>query len=116
MTPTEFVIELKRAAHSGADSTMRYLAAPEGRKPSEPLASLSGWYRGLSESDKEMARTLARYSADGSLFHLLSVLDGVINLGPERGSFEIYYVSGDGKTRLNDPEGDFLYDIFNAAA
>ena len=116
MTPTEFVVALKQAAHSGADSTMKYLAAPEGRKPQEPLASLSVWYRGLSEADKEMARTLARYSADGSLFHLLSVLDGVVNLDPKRGSLELHHVSGDTRTRLNDPEGDFLYDIFNKAA
>ncbi len=63
-----------------------------------------------------MAITLARYSADGSLFHFLSVLDGVVNLGPQRSSFELYHVCGDAKTRLNEPEGDFLYDIFNNAA
>jgi hypothetical protein len=116
MTPTDFVTALKKSCRSVADSTTDYLAKPEGRKPPEPLASLSAWYRGLSPSDQAMARTAIQYAADGSLFTLLSVIDGVASVTNAPGSLELYHVHDGTRLRLNDPDGELLYDIFNTVA
>ncbi len=63
-----------------------------------------------------MVRTAIQYAADGSLFTLLSVIDGVASVTDEPGALELYHVHDGTRSRLNDPDGDFLYDIFNTVA
>ena len=114
MTPEQFVVELKANVRSEVESTIEYLANPPVKNPPDHLGILSRWYRNLSDKDKEVARMAMEYAADGSLFGLLNVLDGVYDLpSGAGGKFELYYVEGEKRIRLNDPEGDFLYDIFN---
>lgn len=114
MTPENFVTELKADVRSEVESTIEYLANPPVKNPPDHLGVLSRWYRKLSDEDKEVARIAMEYAAEGSLFGLLNVLDGVDDLPSSAGGkLELYYVEGDRKVRLNDPEGDFLHDIFN---
>ena len=63
-----------------------------------------------------MVRTAMEYAADGSLFGVLSLLDGVSSLKGVPGSLELFYCHENVRLRLNDEEGDFLHDHFNNLA
>ena len=54
-------------------------------------------------------------AAEGAIFGLLCVLDGVrvIEDAPDKGGFELYYVKVDKRVLLN-PSGDELHDIFQS--
>lgn len=114
MTPEHFVADLKADVRSEVESTIEYLADPPVENPPDHLGVLSRWYRNLSDEDKKVARIAMEYAAEGSLFGLLNVLDGIRNLpSGTGGTLELYYVEADRKVRLNDSDGDFLHDIFN---
>ncbi len=111
--PLQFVGALKAETRRSVEGTIKYMQAPEGRGPSEPLRSLGQWYRGLSPENQALVRAAMNYAAEGSLFRLLSVFDNVAFAGDIRGHYELYHVGETHKTRLNNPDGDFLYDLFN---
>src|SRR5262245_4843890 len=114
MTPETFVAALKESVREGADSEIRYYARPPSPNPPTHLARFSTWYRRLTSSDRKVARDAIRYAADGSLFDLLTFLDNIASLTEEEGTFELWHVSKRGKrTRLNNPDGDLLTDLFN---
>lgn len=114
MTIEQFIIDLKSEARGEVAGTIKYISNPPGNHPPEHLANLSKWYCGLSEEDQSIARMAMEYSAEGALFALLNVLDGVYDLPSNKGGkFELYFVRENERMRLNDPEGDLLYDIFN---
>lgn len=112
-TPVQFVVSLKADTRASVESTIEYLRASSARKPPEPLQSLGLWFRGLGAEDQAMVRTAMTYAAEGSLFGVLSVLDGVSSARGVPGQYELYHVSDGSRTRLNDPDGDFLHDLFN---
>ena len=113
MTPEKFVTELKADVRKGVEGTLNYLANPPGKNPPEHLGVLSKWYRGLSDEDKELAQMAMEYAAEGSLWNLLNVLDACYDLPSSVGGvFELYYVKGDQRIRLNEPD-NYLHDIFN---
>ena len=117
MTPEQFVHDLKASAREGVAATIEYLEAPLGPKPAEHLALLSKWFRGLTKRDQEMVQMAMEYAAEGNLFGLLSVLGNVVGLpSGARESMRCKYEESGKRTRLNDPDGDFLYDLFNNEA
>jgi hypothetical protein len=113
LTQDSFVAALKSHVRESVDSTIEYLCDPPGFKPPEPLASLSRWFRTLKPDDQNMVRTAMEYAADGSLFGVLSLLDGVSKLEGVPGSLELYYVHENERYRLNESDGGLLYDNFN---
>ena len=113
MTPEQFVVELKQVVRDGVEGEIEYYLNPPVTNPPGHLGVFSRWYQGLSDEDKEVARIALEYAAEGSLFSLLNILDNVQSLPSMKGHLESYYVEDNTKLRLNDPEGDFLYDIFN---
>jgi hypothetical protein len=114
MNPEQFVSDLKTEVRNSVDGTIEYLANPPVKNPPDHLGVLSNWYRNLSNADKEVAKMAMEYAAEGSLFSLLNILDGMHYLPSSiAGELELYYVEDDKRIRLNDPEEHFLYDIFN---
>jgi hypothetical protein len=77
MGDEQFVDAVKLVVY---DATVRgvrkLLEDPSGRAPRPNLVNLSHWYRGLSDTDREMVVSVARLSADHSVFGFLAVLDG----------------------------------------
>ena len=53
------------------------------------------------------------YVAEGSLFTLLNIFDGIADTPSSGGEFELYHVKDGSRVRLNETEGAFLHDIFN---
>jgi hypothetical protein len=113
LTQDAFVAALKSEVRTSVESTIEYFCDPPGFKPQEPLNSLSRWFRTLSATDQDMVRTAMEYAADGSLFGMLSLLDGVSNLKGAPGSLELYYCHENVRRRLNDPDEGLLHEQFN---
>jgi hypothetical protein len=114
MKPEAFVAALKQNVRSLAASEADYLADPPSPRPPEHLARFSAWFRRLSANDREVARDIICYAAEGSLFGLLTYLDNLASLPEQSGRFELWYVEGDGeRVRLNDEDGELLSELFN---
>jgi len=56
-------------------------------------------------------------SAKAAVFGFFCVLDGVrvVEDGEDKGEFELLFRKGEVATRLNDPEGELLHDLYNTA-
>jgi hypothetical protein len=77
--------------------------------------TISKWFGGLSENDKEIFRRAIAIGAHQATFGMLAVLDGVrqIEDSPVKGTLELNYIKGDQRTLLNAPGAEALHDIFN---
>ncbi|HEX8913648.1 MAG TPA: hypothetical protein VF796_14915 [Humisphaera sp.] len=113
MQPHEFVASLRRVTRQSVTSTVDYLANPPVPEPPGYLGEFARWWKGLSDQQRVVARDLLEYVAEGSLFHLLTVLDGTSTLEGHEGTFELFHVIGESRTRLNDPDENLLCDLFN---
>ena len=117
MTPHAFVAALKESVRKAAASEAECSAAPLTAKPTEHLSRFSAWFRQLTPNDQEIAREVIQFSAEGSLFGLLTYLDNIASLTEEGGVFELWHVGEGGeRIRLNDPDGELLTDLFNNLA
>jgi hypothetical protein len=117
MTPETFVTALKAEVRETAESEAKYYARPPSSNPPKHLARFSAWYRRLSPSNRKVAREVMWFAAEGSLFTLLTYLDNLALPTDEGGTLEVWHVSKRGKrTRLNDPDGEMLSDLFNNIA
>ncbi len=63
-----------------------------------------------------MLRAALREVAESAVFGFFCVLDGVrvIEESPEKGDLELYYVKGEERNLLNNPNGGELHDLFNS--
>src|SRR5438445_10161900 len=78
MTPEEFVAAIERAVLNPAvEETVRQLAEPSGRAPSEGALRLHDWYAKLDEEGKARVAEAVREAARSAVFGFLCVLDGV---------------------------------------
>lgn len=114
MNASEFITAIRsEVQESATDETMSLLQRPPGRRPATLLASLSQWFNALSEADRQGVREVAAMASHAAVFGFLAVLDGVrvIEDGPDKGTFELRYVKGEGTTLLNDPARPPLHDI-----
>ena len=115
MTPEEFVKAVKIAVvRSSVDGTVSELAKPAGRRPAPELVELSEWYKRLPPEDqKQLAAVVAR-ACRLATYGFLCVLDGLkaIEDAPDKGTLELFHVSGEERTHLNDPAQTFLSALF----
>lgn len=116
MRADEFVTSLKREVRQSVAATLGYIADPPVPQPPAHLGEFARWWQGLSGPQRDVARRMMEYVAEGSLFAVLNVLDGVASLQGQDGAFELFHCTAESRTRLNAPEGDFLYDLFNNTA
>lgn len=117
MTQEQFVDALKIAvAESSVKSVVATLEDPPGRKPRELYKKLSEWYKGLDPKSKDMVVDVVKLSVDHGVFGLLCVIDGVraITDGDKSGEFVLSYKDDDGEFILNNPNEDYLHDLYNA--
>ncbi len=116
MTQEEFIQGIKLSVCDGAvKGTIRSLERPPGRKPDPQYVRRSEWYRGISDEDKSMVREVIAEASESAVFGFCCVLDGVrfVESRPDKGDFELYYVNGGERTRLNDPQHEELHNLFN---
>ncbi|MCL4639686.1 MULTISPECIES: hypothetical protein [Olivibacter] len=117
MTQEQFVDALKIAVtESSVKGVVSALESPPGRKPKDLYKKLSEWYNGLDAADKNMVVDIVRLSIDHGVFGFLCVIDGVraIAGGDKSGEFTLSYKDVDGESILNDPNEDYLHDLYNA--
>ena len=117
MNSEEFVRVLKLVCSdlSGSKAIASY-QNPPGRSPSQWLKRLSKWFLQLTQSDQAMLIEALDDMAEGVVFGVLCVLDGVraIENGPDKGELELYYAKGESRVLLNDVKQSELHGIFQA--
>ena len=106
-------MDLKRLVRQGVDATVAHIEAPPGPKPPEHIATLSAWYQRLPTEDKALMHMAMHFSAEGSLFALLNVLDGVARLPHQDGGLLLIERTDAGDVVLNPSEDIYLYEVFN---
>ncbi len=92
------------------------LNKPPGRKPRQRHVAQSQWFNQLSTDDKNNVKEVVQEAVDEAIFGFLAVLDGVRAVedsSEHNGEFKLMYGREDGEDRLNDPDKEYLHDIFN---
>jgi hypothetical protein len=90
------------------DAAMSQLARPIGSRADR--VELAAWFNRLAAEDKDRVAGVVRLAADGAVFHMMAVLDGVKVIDNEH--TELYLRTGSG-TLLN--EGQNLHELFQIA-
>jgi hypothetical protein len=101
------------AIDSAAASLESQLAKPSGREPSQKLMELSAWFNKLNEQDRKHLHAVIQMAARGSAFGILCILDGVRGVvkREDQSSFELYFVTENGRVLLNDSKDVMLHDM-----
>ena len=118
MDPYDFVRSIKEAVEDAAiEGTIESLENLPGRKPAKELVENSEWYKSLDEVGKSRVKSIIADSVGSAVFGMFAVLDGVRSISPigEKNNLELVHHSGQKKTLLNDPDKEFLHDIYNDA-
>jgi hypothetical protein len=114
MDPETFIEILKSTVEESAISdTLNILKEPPGKKPKESLVRMSKWFNKLSENDKAMVEEVLGEGLQMNMFGLLCLLDGVRLVDNFHGKLELYFVQENVKVLLNDPNKEYLHDIYN---
>jgi len=95
---------------SAIEDTIDNLKSPPGRKPDENLVKQSAWFNSLSDSDKDMVKSIISDAVNESVFGFLCVLDGVRSISDSGDSNKLKLTHGD--TLLNDIENQYLHDLY----
>ncbi len=117
MTSEEFVEAIKLYVRDAAIRDVTSICSkPPGRTPENRLVEASGWFNSLGETEKSTLEWIVKEAVDYAVFGLLCVLDGVrvIEEPGDRGELRLLYVKGSEQVLLNDPNKEFLHDLFNA--
>ncbi|MDG6896210.1 hypothetical protein [Volucribacter amazonae] len=115
MTQLEFVEILKELIGQGTcDDVIDLLDDPPGRRPAQYLVEMSNFFKSQDENSKEMIKKIISYTADTALFGLFCIIDDVRTFDNEHGHLELFYIKEKIKVLLNDPEQEYLHDIFNS--
>ncbi len=116
MTPEEFARRIREFVYPGiVEDTLSLLGKPPGRKPSPLRVELSTWFVNLSDADKTQVKRVIQFSVHAALFEILAILDGASfleGLG-SKGRFELQFIKEGRSVLINDPEAEFLHDLFN---
>jgi hypothetical protein len=117
MNSKEFVEAIKLTVRDAAIAgTIRQVAAPSGRQLPDSERLRANWFSALSEADKDMIESVVQEAVHQAVFGMLAVLDGVrtIEDSEEKGRLELWCI-GQEEHLLNDPNKEFLHDIYNTA-
>ncbi len=109
---TKIIVEVVR--ETAISGSIEYLKELPGRKPPEELVRLSEWFKSLSEQDQENLMKIVTMAVDDSLFGFFAVLDGVrVIEDDDKGLLELNYIKNDKKILINNPNQEFLHDMYN---
>jgi hypothetical protein len=117
MNSNEFIESIKSGVEqSTLDGLKSLLEKPPAHSPSKELVGLSDWYKSLDISNKENMHEIIRLATKHSIFGMLCVIDGVrqIENTYDKGELVLEFHKNGEITRLNDPNEEFLHDIFNS--
>jgi hypothetical protein len=117
MNRDQFIEAVKtETSDSAVHGTMSWLKKPAGRQPARKKVELSSWFNSLSPVDRQKVEQVARESAELAVFSFLSLLDGMsfVDEGEEKGQLELFYRRGNERVLVNDPNDDYLHDIYNS--
>jgi hypothetical protein len=117
MDSNEFVEAIRMAVERPSlDGIEQLLTKPPGRSPNKELLKRSHWYNKLTDEDKRMVLEIAKESIQMSLFNFFCVLDGVsaIEDTEKKGVLELYFEKDGERIFINDPNREFLHDIYNS--
>ena len=115
MTPSEFVKAIQKVIGEGTPtSTIEAIKSPPGRRPDSELLELSSWYLSLPVEHQSQINKLIRWTCDLAAFQFLCVIDGVVAIEDigDKGHLELTYIKDDQRLILNEPESDFLHDLY----
>jgi hypothetical protein len=115
MDSNQFVAALKIAVEkSSVKGVKELLLNPPGRKPDPEVLRRSKWFNNLSEEDKNLVIEIADQAVKHCLFGFLCVLDGVRSIEDEaeKGVLKLYFEKGSNRVVLNDPDQEYLHDIY----
>lgn len=115
MNAEVFVNALRRYVHESAKrGVLEDLVNPPGKAPSTDDACISEWYMGLSDVHRTMVERIVDIAVGSSVLGFLCVLDGVraVEDTSRKGRFELYYVGRSERILLNEPEQEYLHDIY----
>ena len=108
----EAIVEVVRDAT--ISDVLENLKEPPGRRPHKDDIELSQWYTKLTKEDVENIIKVISKSVDGSVFGVLAVIDGVRAIEDNgEGTLELTYKDNSGSILLNNPNGEYLHDVFN---
>lgn len=117
MNSEEFIKAIKLVVHDSIISNFIYhIEHPTGRKPHKSIVDLSEYVSNLSERDKAMLQKIIAHATHQAIFGFLTVLDGVVAIEnfPERGELKLYWEKDTDRILLNNTDGEFLHDIYQA--
>lgn len=119
MDQEEFVEVIKMVVRdSSTNGFQKKLENPPGRSPDKKLIDLSNWYNTLDEQQKLNVKGIIAMAVDESVFGFLCVLDGVRSIAENLEDSDAYlkltYVNGVTENVLNNPNDDYLHDLYNA--
>jgi hypothetical protein len=120
MNQEEFIRIIKIAVEQPSiDGVVSSLKLPPGKKkPEEFLVQLSIWFNQLNEVEKEQVKNIIKMAVKHSIFGFLCVLDGVRSIRETNDGIDpvlkLIYNDSENEIVLNDPEQDFLHDIYRA--
>lgn len=117
MNSTKFIKSIKIGVEkSTIDELRSLLENPPGRSPRKELVRLSDWYKALKLSDKDNLHEIINLAAKYSVFGMLCIIDGVRQIEGtyDKGELVLEFHKNGEKIRLNDPNEEYLHDIFNS--
>ena len=110
-------IELVRLLVSklGMQAVKQNITKPAGRSPQAKYLVMSSFYNSRNNEEKEIVDLIIKESVDTAIFQFLCMLDGVIAIENEKeGGLKLYYESNSKRVLINDPDHDYLHDIFKS--
>ncbi len=116
MDAETFVDSMKKyVCESAKQGVLQNLVNPSGTLPSNDDMRLAEGYNNLPDGHQRMVDIIVNAAVEHSIFGFLCVLDGVrpIEGTEQRGRLELYHVTGSRRTLLNNPEQEYLHDIFS---
>lgn len=117
MNTEEFIEIIKTVVEKNSiTATVSTLESPPGRQPAETLIALSQWYNNLEKENKENIIQVIKEAVGMTIFSFLCTLDGVraIENSTEKGRLNLYYEKGEERILLNNPQEEYLHDIFSS--
>lgn len=119
MNQEEFIKLIKRnVTKAGAEDVIENLIAPVGRRPSDKLVKMSSFYNSMDETSKKNINEIIYEAIDTGVFGFLCLIDGVrsVNIDGEENRLKLTLINNDTgeEVILNNPNEDFLHDIYNA--
>ncbi len=115
MNNEKFVEVIKQVVRDGAiEDVSENLENPPGRRPSVRLKRMSEFFKKLDSDEQEILGEIIKESVDASLFGFFAVLDGVRKCDDEsESSLKLEYINKGKTTILNNPNEEYLHDIYN---